>query len=115
MRVVSPRRDRTVRRVTQGLESAKAEAEIAQRDADAEAADRADIERYVSEFVHAVDQCLRLMHEHGNPGLERITAYDTVTGGPRVRSAWTLESPRAYPTRVNRALTPSGDFASLRG
>lgn len=93
-----------------GIESARMAAEHARG---LEKGDRAHLERRISEFVQALDTCLRLMDEHGNPGLEPSARKGGVSTRSEERSAWRLESPDESPSV--RALTPSGEFALLRG
>jgi len=75
-------------------------------------------ESRISDFLEAVDRCLELMRDHGNPGLERFTlkTFEGRTlirpGGLLSRRAWRLGS---NPGSVMRILAPSGEFADFWG
>jgi hypothetical protein len=108
-----------------GIESAGTHADDSRRREAAEAADRAYMEGRISEFVQAVDRCVELMAEQGNPGLERFKlrrlgnmlqinpvaqSYMWRAGTP----AWRLPTPLPS-SMVHRVLTPSGELASVTG
>ena len=100
-----------------GLDSARKQA-LARR-TDPVAKDRAYMKGRAAEFVEAVDRCLELMREHGNPGLKRFTVrtYRGNTfmeyGRESGTLAWRLGGgARLEPERI---LAPTGEFADVFG